>query len=90
MNAVARVARDVGPVRELCITVEAMGRTVEATARYVVSYPSLWHSANGIDPDVTVVSVTYEDGAERKWLTITRALRDAIAVQVEANELELN
>lgn len=90
MNAVACVTRDVGPVRELSVTVVRGGQSRDAIAKYFVSYPSIWHRDQGINAEVTVLAVTYGDGVERKSMTITRAMRDFIAVRVEALELELN
>ncbi|HEY0684704.1 MAG TPA: hypothetical protein VGD45_20375 [Steroidobacter sp.] len=90
MNAVVRIARDVSPERTMTITLQMGTWSLDADVKFRVSYPSTWHRGHGVDADVTVLSVTYEDGAERKTLPMLPGLHDAIVNQIEADELELN
>lgn len=69
--------------------------TLDLTVRYTVAYQSRWHKGHGIDPDITLLSVTFEDGVDDNGIKHTPmpmlpGLRDAILLEIEADELELN
>jgi hypothetical protein len=94
MNAVVRVARDVSEEREMLLPAMTMGNwTLDLTVRYTVAYQSAWHRGRGIDPDITILSVTFEDGIDdngikRTPMPMLPGLRDAILLEIEADELQ--
>lgn len=91
MAAVARVARDVSDVQEMLLPALTMGTwSLDLTVRYTVGYQSAWHRGRGLDPDITILSCTYEDGVEIKAMPMLPGLHEAICLQIEAEELELN
>lgn len=90
MAAAVRLARDVGPDRECLITIEIGERSIDATVKYRVSYPSIWHRGHGLDPDVDVLSVTHQVGTDVKHVPMYPGLLDQIVERIEADELELN
>lgn len=89
MNAVVRAVRDVSPELAMTVTLEMGTWSLDVDVKYRVSYPSRWHRGNGIDADVTILSVTFEDGTGRTSLPMLPGILDAIIDQIEADELEL-
>lgn len=88
MSAVPRIARDVGPVLERLIPIMDGDRLIDATVKYRVLYPSVWHRGRGLECDVDVISVTHDVGAEVRPFPMRRGLLDAIVAWIEADELE--
>ena len=90
MNAVVKITRDVSPNMEMMVTIEIGARSIEATVKYRVSYPSIWHRGQGLDVDVDVLSVTHQVGTDIRQVPMFPGLLDRIVAQIEADELELN
>lgn len=90
MSAAARVAQHVSPERELMIPLVMGTWSLDVTVRFRVSYQSPWHKGHGIDPNITILAATYEDGTDIKSLPMLPGLHEAICLQIEADELELN
>lgn len=86
MSAVRRL--DVGPEREMSHPLTFGNLSIDVLVRFVVSYPSRWHRGHGVDPDITIVSVTYDAGLERMPLNLLPGMHDEICALIEADELE--
>lgn len=79
-----------GPEREMIVPIEIGDRSIEATVKYRVSYPSIWHRGHGLDMDVDVLSVTHQVGTDIKHVPMYPGLLDQLVERIEADELELN
>lgn len=88
MNAVARPIRDIGPERQITLTLSMGNWALDVTVRYIVSYQSIWHRGRGIDPDITILSSSYDEGlVDNKPFALLPGMHDAILDLIEADEL---
>lgn len=90
MNARARLALVDSPAHEITIPLVMGAWSLDVHVKYLIEYPSPWHRDGGIDGEIDVLSVTYEDSTVRRSLPMLPGMLDAIRLEIESRELEMN
>jgi len=80
-------SRDIGPVQTLTTMVSLGERSWQVDVTYRVTYASVRARGLGLDPDVTIMEVTYEDGVIRKPFPMLPGLYNELTRIIEVDEL---
>lgn len=84
MSAVRNM--DIGPVQTLTTMLTVGDKSWPIDVKYRVDYQDRRKRGFGVDPDVTILSVTYEQGVERKDLLLPGLYNELIRI-IELDEM---
>lgn len=90
LNAPAVTALANIPAHEMSMQLVMGYWSLDVRVKYLINYPSPWHRDSGVDGEIDVLSVTYEDGTVRKSLPMLPGMLDSIHLAIESRELEVN